>query len=75
MRYDLDFMNTFDKTLLFWIERFIRYKLTSLSNRQVNDKDKLAFIIQSLIKGTKSIDELSELYFLSIHSIRKIIYK
>ena len=48
----------FDKTLLFWIERFIRYKLTSLSNRQVNDKDKLAFIIQSLIKGTKSIDEL-----------------
>ena len=39
--------------LLFWIERFIRNKLTTLSNRQVNDKDKLALIIQNLVKGTK----------------------
>lgn len=59
MRYELDFNNTFEKTLLFWIERFIRNKLTTLSNRQVNDKQKLAVIIQSLVKGTKSIDELS----------------
>lgn len=58
MRYDLDFTDNFDKTLLFWIERFIRYKLTTLSNRQVNDKDKLAFIIQSLVKGTNNISEL-----------------
>ncbi len=59
MRYELDFKNSFDVTMLFWIERFIRNKLTTLSNRQVNDKQKLATIIQSLIKGTKSIDELS----------------
>ena len=59
MRYELDFNTTFKKTLLFWIERFIRNKLTTLSNRQVNDKQKLAAIIQSLVKGTKSIDELS----------------
>jgi integrase/recombinase XerD len=52
-------MNSFDKTLLFWIERFVRNKLTTLSNRQVTDKNKLAIIIQSLVKGTKSIDELS----------------
>jgi len=58
MRYDLDFTNSIDKTLLFWLERFIRYKLTTLSNRQVNDKDKLALIIQSLVKGTDSLDEL-----------------
>lgn len=58
MRYDLDFTNTFDKTLLFWIERFIRYKLTTLSNRQVNDKGKLATIIQSLVIGTNSLEEL-----------------
>lgn len=51
MRYDLDFTNSFDRTLLFWIERFIRYKLTTLSNRQVTDKERLAFIIQSLVKG------------------------
>ena len=59
MRYELDFMNSFEKTLLFWIERFVRNKLTTLSNRQVTDKNKLAMIIQSLVKGTKSIDELN----------------
>ncbi|OCL82817.1 tyrosine-type recombinase/integrase [Arcobacter porcinus] len=58
MRYDLDFKNDFESTLLFWIERFVRYKLTSLSNRNVLDKDKLASIIQLLVKGTKSIEEL-----------------
>ena len=59
MRYELDFMNSFEKTLLFWIERFIRNKLTTLSNTQVNDKQKLALIIKQLVKGTKSIDELA----------------
>lgn len=58
MRYDLDFCDTFDKTLLFWIERFVRNKLTTLSNSNVNDKDKLASIIQELVRGTKSIDDL-----------------
>lgn len=58
MKYNLDFTDNFDKTLLFWIERFIRYKLTTLSNRQVLDKDKLSLVLQSLIKGTKNIDEL-----------------
>jgi integrase/recombinase XerD len=59
MRYELDFKNDFNSTLLFWIERFIRNKLTTLSNRQVLDKQKLASIIQQLVKGTKSIDELN----------------
>ena len=59
MRYELDFKNSFETTFLFWIERFIRNKLTTLSNRQVNDKQKLALIIQQLVKGTKTIDELS----------------
>jgi integrase/recombinase XerD len=61
MRYDLDFTNTFDKTLLFWMERYIRYKLTTLSNRQVNDKERLAAIIQSLVTGTNYIEELQVL--------------
>ena len=38
MRYELDFKNSFEKTMLFWLERFVRNKLTSLSNRQVNEK-------------------------------------
>ncbi|CAM3471546.1 tyrosine-type recombinase/integrase [Arcobacter aquimarinus] len=59
MRYELDFKNSFETTFLFWIERFIRNKLTTLSNRQVLQKEKLASIIQQLVKGTKSIDELA----------------
>ncbi|RXJ70221.1 integrase [Halarcobacter ebronensis] len=59
MRYDLDFYESYNKTLLFWIERFVRNKLTTLSNSNVVDKNSLAAIIQSLVKGTKSIDELS----------------
>ena len=58
MRYELDFKNSFENTLLFWIERFIRNKLTTLSNRQVMDKQKLALIIQQLVKGTSSIEHL-----------------
>ena len=58
MRYNLDFCDNFDKSLLFWIERFVRNKLTTLSNSNVIDKTALASIIQSLVKGTQSIDEL-----------------
>ena len=58
MRYELDFKNSFEKTMLFWLERFVRNKLTSLSNRQVNEKDKLAVILKKLALGTKNIQEL-----------------
>ncbi len=60
MRYPLDFKDSFDKTLLFWIERFIRYKLNTLSNRLVTDKVTIAQILNSLNKGFDSIDKLYE---------------
>jgi len=58
MRYPLDFENTFSKTYLFWLTRFLRNKITSLSNRQVTDKNRLAQIIQELIKGFDNIHKL-----------------
>jgi len=58
MRYELDFKNSFEATMLFWLERFVRNKLTSLSNRQVYNKDKLAQILKKLALGTKNIEEL-----------------
>ena len=61
MRYPLDFENTFSKTYLFWLTRFIRSKITSLSNRQVTDKDRLAQIIQELIQGLENIKDLKAL--------------
>ncbi len=58
MRYPLDCETSFEKTFLFWLSRFIRNKITSLSNRQVTNKKRLAQIIQELIHGITSIDEL-----------------
>ena len=58
MKYPLDCESTFEKTYLFWLSRFIRNKITSLSNRQVKDKNRLAQILQQLIKGFDSIEDL-----------------
>ncbi|WP_200762128.1 tyrosine-type recombinase/integrase [Nitrosophilus alvini] len=61
MHYPIDFKDRFEDTLLFWMERFIRHKLNSLSNRQVKDKDRLAYVIKKLTLGTDSIEELADL--------------
>ncbi|WP_456380425.1 tyrosine-type recombinase/integrase [Hydrogenimonas sp.] len=61
MRYPLDFENSFDRTLLFWIGRYMHSKLNSLSNRQVRDPQALARIIRKLRGGVDSIAELSRL--------------
>jgi len=60
MRYPLDCEDTFKQTYLFWLSRFLRNKITSLSNRQVNNKERLAQIIQELILGFDSIDLLKD---------------
>lgn len=61
MRYPLDAEKTFSKTYIFWLTRFLRSKITSLSNRQVTDKDRLAQIIQELIKGFDNTKDLKVL--------------
>jgi len=61
MRYPIDFLDSFDKTFLFWIQNFIRYKLTTLSNRQVTNKDLFQEILQKLKKDVKSMNELKSL--------------
>ena len=68
MKYPLDCEDTFSKTYLFWLSRFIRNKITSLSNRQVKDKDRLAQILQELNTGFDSIDNLK----ITIKEVRNI---
>ncbi|AXH09790.1 integrase [Malaciobacter halophilus] len=58
MKYPLDCEENFNKTYLFWLSRFLRNKITTLSNRQVKDKEKLALELQKLIKGFSDISEL-----------------
>jgi len=47
--------------LLFWISRFIKYKVTTLSNRQVNNKEQLAKLIQDLTLHVENIRELKDM--------------
>lgn len=60
MKYPLDCENNFEKTYLFWLSRFLRNKMTTLSNRQVKNKDRLAQTLQELIKGFSDIDKLKK---------------
>lgn len=61
MRYELDCEDSFDKNLLFWIERFLHFKITSLSSRNVRDKDALNGILNELRFGIKNIADLKAL--------------
>lgn len=58
MRYNLDEESSFDENLLFWIERFLHFKITSLSSRNVKDKEALNDILKQLRFGIKNINDL-----------------
>ena len=68
MKYPLDFEKTFEQNLLFWLSRFIRNKITTLSNSKVTDKEKLTQIIKELINGFDSMKELK----LKVKELRNI---
>nr|WP_317404201.1 tyrosine-type recombinase/integrase [uncultured Helicobacter sp.] len=62
MKYPLNYKDEFSQTLLFWIMRFIRYKLTTLSNHQVLDKKSILQAINALSNDEiHSINELESL--------------
>ncbi len=73
MKYPLDCESTFEKTYIFWLSKFIRNKITSLSNRQVIDKNRLLKILQELNRNFESINSLDikvkELRSIGINSI------
>lgn len=68
MKYPLNYKDEFSQTLLFWIMRFIRYKLTTLSNHQVLNKEMILQAINAL-----SNDEISSIHQLEslCKSVRK----
>ncbi|MCI0500276.1 MAG: tyrosine-type recombinase/integrase, partial [Epsilonproteobacteria bacterium] len=58
MKYLLDNKISLEKSLLFWCDKFIRNKLTNLSNRHIKDKEQFTKILKTLSLGTNSINEL-----------------
>ncbi|MDD3343496.1 MAG: tyrosine-type recombinase/integrase [Sulfurospirillaceae bacterium] len=61
MRYSIDCKENFEQSLLFWLDRFIKSKLTSLSNRHVSENEKLSLIIGALNRGSNTMDDLKVL--------------
>lgn len=58
MKYPLDCEENTQKSLLFWLSRFVKYKLNSLSNKEVKDPPTLAKVTFALTKGVKDLQEL-----------------
>ena len=61
MKYKLDYESSSNQSLLFWIQKYIRNKLTNLSNSNVKDKDKLHSILQSLVHDKNDMEQLKTL--------------
>lgn len=60
MRFPLNRLS-FQDSLFFWLARFIRYKMTTLSNKNIQDRDKLDLIISKLQKLPHDFEELESI--------------
>ncbi|TXE86362.1 tyrosine-type recombinase/integrase [Campylobacter volucris] len=58
MKYPLDCEESFEKSFLFWLGRYVKFKLNSLSNKELKDPQALAVVNLALSKGVKNIQEL-----------------
>ena len=58
MKYPLDCETKFDKSLLFWLAKFLKHKLNSLSNKLLESSDELREINIKLNTIPENIDEL-----------------
>lgn len=61
MKYPLDCEPDFGKSLLFWLCRYVKFKLNSLSNKELKSPQELAQVNFALSKGVWHIDELDAL--------------
>lgn len=61
MKYKLDYKDNFEDSIIFWLSRYIKYKLSSLSNKELKDSKTLNSVNFGLTKGVKGLDELDGL--------------
>lgn len=61
MKYALDCGKDVQSSMLFWLARFVKFKLSSLSNKELRDPQALAKVNYKLSRGISSIDELDGL--------------
>lgn len=61
MKYPLDCEENFEKSFLFWLAKYVKFKLNSLSNKELKNPQALAEVNFDLTKGVKNIEELDAL--------------
>ena len=60
MKFPVDAKSDAARSILFWMTKYIKYKLTSLSNRQVKNSDRLFELLDKL-NYEKDIEELEKI--------------
>lgn len=61
MKYALDCKGSFEKSILFWLIRYVKFKLSSLSNKELREPAALASVNYALNREIKTINELDGL--------------
>jgi len=61
MRFPLDIGTNVKESLIFWITRYIKYKVNTLSSRNVKNQQSIQTIMIKLNNSPTSIDELSDI--------------
>ncbi len=61
MKYALDCKGSFEKSMLFWLIRYVKFKLSSLSNKELREPTALASVNYALNRKIKTINELDGL--------------
>jgi len=60
MKYKLDFKDNFSESFLFWIRKFVKFKFSSLSNKEVKNPQTFAQI-NLLLENDMNPDELKKI--------------
>ncbi|BCX79528.1 tyrosine-type recombinase/integrase [Campylobacter sp. 19-13652] len=58
MKYPLDCEEDVKTSFMFWLARYVKFKLNSLSNKELRDPHALSSVNYRLARGVPSIDEL-----------------
>ncbi|WP_149704991.1 tyrosine-type recombinase/integrase [Campylobacter concisus] len=61
MKFPLDCKDSFDSSFIFWLTRYVKFKLSSLSNKELRDPKALASVNFTLSREIKNIEQLDGL--------------
>ena len=61
MKFPLDCKESFESSFIFWLTRYVKFKLSSLSNKELRDPKALASVNFALSREIKNIEQLDGL--------------